>query len=165
MKSILLGLGSNRSFCNLDSLQILNLACEELRQIVLDPVFSSVYKTKAMYVTDQEDFYNMAVYGFVPDEESPYKYLDKIHKIEEKYGRDRQNEIRFGSRSLDIDIEKFGNIVSNDPALTLPHPRIKERAFVLVPALEILPEPAENKLREEFSKALNIVGKGGVQKL
>lgn len=144
MKKVILGLGSNRSFDSLSPVQLLDAACEALREIMVNPVFSSVYSSKAMYVTDQEDFYNMVCIGYVEDEEEPYGFLEKIHRIENKYGRDRSKEIRFGPRSLDIDIEKFGDFVSDDPVLTVPHPRMQERAFVLIPLLELLSESAEN---------------------
>ena len=154
MKKIILGLGSNRSFNSLSPVQLLDAACEELKKIVSEPCFSSIYTSKAMYVTDQEDFYNMVCTGFVADDEDPYDFLEKIHKIENKYGRDRTKEIRFGPRSLDIDIESFGDFVSSDPVLTLPHPRVKERAFVLIPLLELFSDCAEDLQRKEFSDAL-----------
>ena len=165
MKAVLLGLGSNRSFNGFSPSELLSRAVSELKEIVINPVISSVYRTKAMYVTDQEDFFNMACFGYVDDNEDPYGFLEKIHKIEEKYGRDRSKEIRFGPRSLDIDIEHFGDFTSDDPVLTVPHPRLKERAFVLVPALEILPESAENQLRMEYRNALEKLDQSEVQLL
>lgn len=155
MKKIILGLGSNRTFKDMTPVQILDAACSELSNILENPVFSSIYTSKAMYVTDQEDFYNMACTGYVPDDENPYDFLDKIHLIENKYGRDRSKEIRFGPRSLDIDIEEFGEMVSEDPVLTLPHPRIKERAFVLIPVLELFSESAEDLQRRGFLEAFS----------
>lgn len=154
MKKVILGLGSNRSYSGLSPVQLLDAACEELKKILVNPEFSSIYTSKAMYVTDQEDFYNMVATGFVDDNENPYNFLEKIHKIENKYGRDRTKEIRFGPRSLDLDIESFGNLVSDDPVLTLPHPRVKERAFVLIPLLELFSNCAEDLQRREFSEAL-----------
>ncbi len=154
MKKVILGLGSNRKYDSLSPVQLLDSACEELKKILFEPRFSSIYTSKAMYVTDQEDFYNMVCTGFVEDEENPYQFLDKIHKIENKYGRDRSKEIRFGPRSLDIDIEVFGDFVSEDPVLTVPHPRIKERAFVLIPLLELLTDSAEDLQRKEYSDSL-----------
>lgn len=154
MKKVILGLGSNLKFNSRSPLQLLEAACGELEKILENPVFSSVYTSKAMYVTDQEDFYNMVCIGYVQDNQDPYDFLDKIHEIEAKYGRDRSKEIRFGPRSLDIDIEEFEGFVSNDPLLTVPHPRIKERAFVLIPLLELFPESAEDMQRKEYSKAL-----------
>jgi len=151
---VILGLGSNRSFLGLSPVQLLDSACDELKKILVNPVFSSIYTSKAMYVTDQEDFYNMACMGEVDESEDPYDFLEKIHKIENMYGRDRSKEIRFGPRSLDIDIESFGTLVSEDPVLTLPHPRVKERAFVLIPLLELFSNCAEDLQRREYSDAL-----------
>lgn len=154
MKKVILGLGSNRSYNGFSPVQLLDLACKELEQILINPVFSSVYSSKAMYVTDQEDFYNMACLGFVSDDENPYDLLERIHQIENKYGRNRAQEIRFGPRSLDIDIEEFDNLVQEDPVLTLPHPRIKERAFVLIPLLELFTKSAEDLRKKEISESL-----------
>ena len=69
--------------------------------------------------------------------------LDDIHQIEAKFGRNRKKEIRNGPRTLDIDIELFGNQIIKTNTLEIPHIRIKERAFVLKPMLEILPNLAD----------------------
>lgn len=154
MKRILLGLGSNRSFAGYSPVELLRKACFELTEHISSPLFSSVYKTKAMYVENQEDFYNMAVLGFVPDDLNALDFLHLINSIEARYGRDRSKEIRFGPRSLDIDIELFGEEKINTEILQIPHPRMEERAFVLVPALEILSENAEKIVRERYSASL-----------
>ena len=161
MKRILLGLGSNKSFCGLLPVELLNRACAELAKNIISPLFSSVYKTRAMYVENQEDFYNMAVYGFIPDDLSAQDLLAFVNKIEAKYGRDRSKEVRFGPRSLDIDIELFGDETIDTDELQIPHPRIQERAFVLVPALEILPENAEKIVREKYSVCLEKIKADG----
>ena len=129
-------------------------ACKELQAILINPVFSSVYKTKAMYVEDQEDFYNMVALGFVSEDLEPEDCLRVINKIEEKYGRNRDKEIRFGPRSLDIDIEEFGDVVINTEKLQIPHIRIKERPFVLIPLLEIFPEYADEIKKNEYLESL-----------
>ncbi len=169
MKRVLLGLGSNKSFNNKTPLEILSCARTELAGHLDHLQFSSVYITKAMYVENQDDFYNMAAIGYVPDETNPFDLLKNINRIEEKYGRDRQKEIRFGPRSLDIDIELFGNDVINTPTLQIPHIRLKERAFVLVPALEILNDSADENIRENYEnylKQLKAEGKAdGIEKL
>ena len=161
MKRVLLGLGSNKSFQNKAPLELLRCACTELSRILKEPVFSSVYRTKAMYVEDQDDFYNMTVLGYVDDILSPFELLSYIHEIEAKYGRNREEEIRFGPRSLDIDIELFGDDVINTPDLQIPHIRIKERAFVLIPALEILPESTDKKIRDEYAECLEKLRSAG----
>lgn len=163
-----LGLGSNRSLNSLDSLHILASACMELSGEFSDFRFSSVYRTKPMYVENQPDFYNMALSGEY--KKSAHELLSKIHEIETRYGRNRNEEIRNGQRSLDIDIELFGNeeihfSSPDDPMknLEVPHPRIAERAFVLIPMLEVLPESAEILKRDFFEESLAKIGKQGAE--
>ena len=57
-----------------------------------------------MYVAEQERFLNLAVRGTVPDSLTPFELLDFIHALEGRFGRDRTQEVRFGARTLDIDI-------------------------------------------------------------
>ena len=155
MRRVLLGLGSNKSFMGKAPLELLQCACRELARILDSPRFSSVYKTRAMYVEDQDDFYNMAACGFVDDTLTAQELLKKINQIEAEYGRDRDKEIRFGPRPLDIDIELFGDETINTPDLQIPHPRMHERAFVLVPSLEILTDSADIQIREKYTAYLN----------
>lgn len=142
MIPVALGLGSNRSFDGRPPVQILGAAVFELQKLLTGLEFSGVYKTRAMYYTDQDDFYNMAVLGYA--DMDAFELLDAIHKIEARFGRDRSAEIRNGPRSLDIDIELYGDKTINAENLTVPHPRLKERAFVLVPLVEILAKDADN---------------------
>ena len=138
MTPVALGLGSNKKFSCLSPEEILGGAIFELSKILHNIEISSVYRTKAMYVVDQEDFYNMALVGFLDDGICARALLEKIHEIEAAFGRAREKEIRFGPRSLDIDIEFFGRKKILEPDLQIPHPRLKERAFVLAPLLEVL---------------------------
>ena len=105
MISVVLGLGSNKSFKTDSPVVTLEKACRDLSLILSNVRLSSVYKTKAMYVEDQEDFYNMVLEG--KTQLTPEALLKKIHEIEAKYGRNRAKEIRFGPRTLDIDIELY----------------------------------------------------------
>lgn len=159
MKRVLLGLGSNKSFNDKTPLEILKYACVDLSRYLAKPSFSSVYNTKAMYVENQDNFFNMCVLGFVPDDLNPFDFLQTTQKIEAKYGRNRSKEIRFGSRSLDIDIEFFGDEVVMHPTLQLPHPRTLERMFVLIPAIEVLENSADELIREKYIKNLEILKK------
>ena len=161
MKKVLLGLGSNKSYDGKSPLELLECGKMELRNQLKNVKFSAVYKTKAMYVEDQDDFYNMAAMGFVEDDVSPFDFLETIHKIEAKYGRNRENEIRFGPRSLDIDIELFGEEEINTEILQIPHPRIEERAFVLIPAIEILNDSADELVRAKYTKCLTKLAQEG----
>ena len=169
MQRVLLGLGSNKTYEGHTPHQLLSLAGKELTLLLSDCRFSSVYKTPAMYVTNQENFYNMTVLGYVPDNAEPFDFLKKINAIEARYGRDRSKEIRFGPRSLDIDIELFGNYQINTENLQIPHMRIEERAFVLVPALEILTDSADELIRKKYLLCLEKLQKegkaGGIEKL
>jgi len=66
--------------------------------------------------------------------------LFTLHKVENKFGRDRANETRWGPRTLDLDLIAYDDVSIEKPELTLPHPRLFERAFVLVPLAEIVPD-------------------------
>ena len=164
MKRVLLGLGSNKSYNGLAPMKLLSHAGRELSCLMSDVHFSSVYKTRAMYVEDQEDFYNAAALGYVPDDTDALDFLHKINLIEARYGRERAKEIRFGPRSLDIDIELFGNERIDTPELQIPHIRMEERAFVLIPALEILTNSADEIIREKYIKCLETLkNEGGAE--
>lgn len=165
MTQVILGVGSNRSWQGNDSLVLLKKACDSLGSILSDITVSSVYRTKPMYVENQQDFYNMALCGYVTDSISPFILLDKIHEIEASLGRDRSKEIRNGPRTIDIDIEVFGHVSINTETLQIPHPRISERAFVLIPVLEILNESADFIKREKYAEYLKHTGSDGVEKV
>jgi 2-amino-4-hydroxy-6-hydroxymethyldihydropteridine diphosphokinase len=70
----------------------------------------------------------------------PHALMFTLHKIEKKFGRDRNNERRWGPRTLDLDLLAYDDLALDKPELTLPHPRLFERAFVLVPLAEIVPD-------------------------
>ncbi len=112
---------------------------------------SSVYETAPVGGPAQPDFYNMAVE--ISTELPPERLLDVAKTIERKLGRKsgRGRGPRWGPRPLDIDILLYNAVIQSDPALTIPHPRLRERAFVLVPLLEIAPElrlPGGKKLKD-----------------
>lgn len=68
---------------------------------------------------------------------TPGELLDDLFGIERRHGRDRPREQRMGPRTLDLDILLFGDLVVNEPGLTIPHPRMHERKFVLEPLEEV----------------------------
>jgi 2-amino-4-hydroxy-6-hydroxymethyldihydropteridine diphosphokinase len=96
---------------------------------------SSDYRTPPWGVTDQPAFINAAI--VVTTSLDPHALLMRVQSIERALGRDRINERRWGPRPIDIDILAFDDVVLNDPDLTLPHPHLFERAFVLLPLAEI----------------------------
>jgi len=159
---VVLGLGSNTAFGDSDSIDLLHKACTELSCVLSNMQQSSVYQTKPMYVEEQSDFYNMVVSGEYSGKAE--ELLDFIHSVEAKLGRNRDKEIRFGPRSIDIDIELFGEEKIRTPELEIPHPRLFERAFVLVPLVELL---CAGKLAlendNEIFNALDEVSSDGVK--
>ena len=94
---------------------------------------SRVYQTEPQEHADQPQFLNQVV--LLETDLPPHDLLAQCQRIESEHGRRRG--LRFGPRTLDIDILLFGSIQSDDPELTLPHPRMVGRAFVLVPLAEI----------------------------
>ena len=140
---VILGLGSNRYFNEFSPVQILGKALGILSGFLEDLSFSSVYKTRAMYLENQADFYNMVVSGYFKGD--AFSLLKKLHILEEKLGRNRESEVRNGPRSIDADIEIFGNQHINERELIVPHEKLKERAFVLVPMLEVLEKLADKE--------------------
>jgi 2-amino-4-hydroxy-6-hydroxymethyldihydropteridine diphosphokinase len=99
---------------------------------------SSDYKTPPWGVTDQPPFINAAI--SVGTGLEPRALLERAHAVERIFGRNREKEERWGPRSLDIDLIVYNDLIVNEPDLVLPHPRLFERAFVLVPLAEIVPD-------------------------
>jgi len=122
---------------------------------------SSDYQTPPWGVTDQPPFINAVI--AVATSLSPHELLARALAVERKLGRDRSNERRWGPRPIDIDILAYGDLAVQDADLTLPHPRLFERAFVLMPLAEIAPERAIAGVR--VRDALARLDTGGIEKL
>ena len=97
---------------------------------------SSVYETDPVELLDQPEFLNIIVQA--ESSLASTVMLERAHAIED--GFDRIRTVRYGPRTIDIDLIAVGDRVINNETLTLPHPRAHERAFVLVPWLEVDPE-------------------------
>ncbi|MFJ7936833.1 2-amino-4-hydroxy-6-hydroxymethyldihydropteridine diphosphokinase [Sporosarcina sp. NPDC096371] len=109
---------------------------------------SSVYETKPVGYTDQADFLNVTV--CVETVVSAHELLVACQKVEQELGRVRT--IRWGPRTVDLDILLYSNDNIETESLVVPHPRLCERAFVLIPLLEIAPtitHPVTGKLFSE----------------
>jgi 2-amino-4-hydroxy-6-hydroxymethyldihydropteridine diphosphokinase len=96
---------------------------------------SSLYRTAPMGLRDQPDFIN-AVVELIAVSPAP-TILESLFEIEARFGRRRS--VKNAPRTLDLDLLLYGDEVSDDLQLTLPHPRLHERAFVLAPLAEIAP--------------------------
>ncbi len=167
MTQVVLGLGSNNSFCIDGTVMqpeyILKKACIQLSGVLHGLVYSSVYKTKPLYHTDQHDFFNMVASGLYAG--SALELLAQTQNIEYSLGRNRAKEVRNGPRTLDIDIEIFGSQIIHTDILTIPHEKILERAFVLIPLLEIFPEYADPISGVKYKTILSALPDQGVVKM
>jgi 2-amino-4-hydroxy-6-hydroxymethyldihydropteridine diphosphokinase len=99
---------------------------------------SRFYRTRPWGDTDQPDFVN-AVASLATDR-SPLALLKGLQGIEAELGRVRDKTRRWGPRQVDLDLLVYGERLVEAPDLTVPHPRIRERAFVLVPMAELAPD-------------------------
>ena len=144
MTKILLSLGSNLG----DSIDILNHAIDDIKQHddIKNVVVSPFYKTKPVGFLDQDDFVNLAL--SLETKIDAYSLLDFLSSLEQKYKRVRL--FKDGPRTLDIDIITYGDTISDDKKLTLPHPRMQDRAFVLAPLKDIEP----NFIVTKFNKSI-----------
>lgn len=97
---------------------------------------SSLYRTAPVGLRHQPDFIN-AVVELVAVAPAP-TLLQALFEIEARFGRRRS--VKNAPRTLDLDLLLYGDELSDDPQLTLPHPRLHERAFVLAPLTEIAPQ-------------------------
>ncbi len=99
---------------------------------------SSDYLTPPWGFKYQAPFVNLCI--VVETTLPPRELLERAQAVELQLGRDRANEKRNGPRTADIDIIAYDNLALDEPNLTLPHPHLFERAFVLVPLAEIAPD-------------------------
>jgi 2-amino-4-hydroxy-6-hydroxymethyldihydropteridine diphosphokinase len=99
---------------------------------------SSDYRTPPWGVEDQPPFVNRCI--AIDTRLSPHALLARAHDVERALGRERRNERRWGPRQIDIDLIAYDDLALHSAELTLPHPRLFERSFVLVPLAEIASE-------------------------
>jgi 2-amino-4-hydroxy-6-hydroxymethyldihydropteridine diphosphokinase len=120
---------------------------------------SPVYETEPWGVApgSQPAYFNAVV--VVKTTLPPSSLLERAHAVEEAFHRVRDE--RWGARTLDVDIVTYANVVSDDPVLTLPHPRAHERAFVLAPWHDVDPE-AQVPGRGPVADLLAVVTRAGV---
>jgi len=128
---VALGLGANLG----DRVAALQGAVDTIAPHLHDAAVSSVYETAPVGGPEQPDYANAVLVGGFAGE--PFELLALAHEAEQAWSRTR--EVRWGPRTLDVDVLVVGDLESDDPTLTLPHPRARERAFVLVPWAEADP--------------------------
>jgi 2-amino-4-hydroxy-6-hydroxymethyldihydropteridine diphosphokinase len=127
-------------------------ACQEIEEkIGKISQQSSLYETEAWGVENQPAYFNQALE--VETQLSPLEVLNTIGVIEKKLGRIRT--IRWSSRIIDIDILFYGDSILNTHNLTIPHPRIPDRNFVLIPMKEIAPNLVHPVLKKDILTLLS----------
>ena len=142
MERVFLGLGSNIGdrTANIERASRLIGEIEAVRLVRM----SSLFETEPVGYEDQPDFINAVLEIGTPL--TPRELLAAVKEIEQRMGRTRT--VRFGPRIIDVDILLFGQRVIDEPGLTIPHPRMHERRFVLGPLAEIAPEAVHPVLKK-----------------
>lgn len=150
-----IGLGSN-----LDNPELqLEMALAALRDIPDTSLvkYSSFYRSMPLGPSEQPDFINAV--ALLDSGLKAGQLLSQLQSIENRQGRVRNGQ-RWGPRTLDLDILLYGNQVIDEPGLTVPHPGIRHRNFVLMPLLELAPDleiPGLGRV-DELSGAAGNVG-------
>jgi 2-amino-4-hydroxy-6-hydroxymethyldihydropteridine diphosphokinase len=159
MADALIGLGGNVGDVRATFGRAVGMLCAD-GTVRLD-ARSSDYRTPPWGVQDQPAFINACLK--VTTALAPHALLARARTIETALGRDRAKETRWGPRAIDIDLIAYDDIRLADPNLELPHPRLFQRAFVLVPLAEIDPdrEIAGVRVRD----ALAHLDAAGIEKL
>ncbi len=132
MHQVVLMIGGNLG----DREQLIKEALHGLVEIGKIEMQSSIYETEAWGDASEMGYLNQAV--VVRTNRSPIEFLRSVQQIENRLGRVRKE--KWGDRTMDIDIIYVDDLVYHDEDLTLPHPMMAERNFVLVPLVEILPD-------------------------
>ena len=149
MEPVAIALGSNLGDCQ----GILEGAVQRLRSLLAGLQQSHWYRTKPVG-PPQPDYLNGCVIGYSSLE--PLELLQRLLEIEAEFGRVRQE--RWGARTLDLDLLLYGDRRLNHPQLQVPHPRLAERALVVVPLAEIAPhwrDPRSGNSIKQLQEALN----------
>jgi 2-amino-4-hydroxy-6-hydroxymethyldihydropteridine diphosphokinase len=115
---------------------------------------SSIYETDPVGYLDQPSFLNMVIE--LETAKEPLELLRRLRTVEHDLHRERT--IPNAPRNIDLDLLLFDDIVLDNPELTVPHPRMHERAFVMVPLVEIAPEVVVPTLRKTAKELLDSLG-------
>lgn len=113
---------------------------------------SSLYSTKPVGFADQPRFLNAVV--VLETEFAPHALLDHLLAIELEFGRDRSAGLQNGPRTLDLDILLMGDLSIHEAGLEIPHPRLAERTFVLIPLNEVAPQAVDPRTRKNVAQLL-----------
>ena len=155
--TVYLALGSNLG----DRRSNLAAALQRLREVVGISTISSIYETEPVGYLDQPHFFNIVCHGKTTLSASELLQYAKAIEV----GIGRQPSFRNGPRPIDIDIIFYDDLQIKQDDLTIPHPRMAERAFVLVPLAEIAPDMVDPVSGQTAQSLLQAVSQDGVKKL
>lgn len=151
MSIVFIGLGSNTG----DKIENIKKAIEELGKVPENKVVdvSTLYRTEPVGGVDQDWFVNAV--AELETTLSPRELLNTLLDIERDLGRIR--DVKWGPRTIDLDILLYDDLIMDEEGLSIPHPLLQERGFVLVPMAEIAPKVMHPRLKKDMSEIMKSI--------